>query len=80
MNHDHNLQIGSVPNKFQRSLFLWNKNTCYLTNINFISEDKMLWYTYLCENKMFTNKLDPALFGKGKAQEAVWGKESAGIN
>jgi len=40
----------------------------------------MLRYTYLYENTMFTNKLDPALFGKEKAPEAVWGKESVGVN
>ncbi len=27
----------------------------------------MLWYTYLYENTMFTNKWDAALFGKWKA-------------
>jgi len=29
---------------------------------------------------MLTNKLDPALFWKGKASEAVWGKESVDVN
>jgi len=29
---------------------------------------------------MFTNKLDPALFGRGKASEAGRGKESVGGN
>jgi hypothetical protein len=30
----------------------------------------MLQYTYLFGNSMFSNKLDPALFGKGKASGA----------
>jgi len=41
-----------------------------LTSVNFITEDKMLCYTYLNENRMFTNKLDTALFGKENAWEA----------
>jgi hypothetical protein len=34
-----------------------NKNTCYLTLVKFITEDRMLRNTYLYENKMFTNKV-----------------------
>jgi hypothetical protein len=41
---------------------------------------KMLQYTYLYESTIFTNKLDPALFGQGKVSEAVSGKESVGVN
>ncbi len=39
----------------------------------------MQWYTYLYENKIFTNKWDPALFGKGKAWVAGKGKERVGL-
>ncbi len=35
----------------------------------------MLWYTYLFENTVFTNKRDSELFGNGKAWEAGEGKE-----
>ncbi len=41
-----------------------------MTCVNFINEDIMLRNTYLYENTMVTNKLDQALFGKGKAGEA----------
>jgi len=40
----------------------------------------MLWYNYLYENTLFTNKQDEALFGKGKAWVAGWGKENVDIN
>ncbi len=55
--------------KFQRCLFLEIRTPVSWLKI------KMLWYTYLYENTMFTTKLDPSLFGKGKAWEAGWGKE-----
>jgi len=52
-----------------------------MTCVNFINEDIMLRNTYLYENTMVTNKLDQALFGKGKkAWEAGWGGESVGVN
>ncbi len=51
-----------------------------MTCVNFINEDIMLRNTYLYENTMVTNKLDQALFGKGKAWEARWGRESVGVN
>jgi len=44
-----------------------------------IIEDKMLWYTYLYENTMFTNKWDPALFGKGKTWVAKKGNERVAL-
>ncbi len=48
--------------------FPGNKNTCFLTLVNYITEDQnALIHIFLYENTMFTNKLDPALFEKGKA-------------
>ena len=35
-------------------------------------KDRLLCYTYLYENGMFTNKQDAALSGKENAQEAVF--------
>jgi len=32
-----------------------------------ITEEQMLWYTYLYENTMFTNKKNKALLGKENA-------------
>jgi len=45
-----------------------------LTQVNFITQEKMLWHIYLYENIMSTNKRYSALFGKGKAWVAGWGK------
>jgi len=39
-----------------------NKNTCCLTLANFITDKKMPWYTYLYENRMFTNKMRCSIF------------------
>ncbi len=33
------------------------KNTCCLTHVNFITEDRMPRYTQLNENRLFTNKM-----------------------
>ncbi len=33
------------------------KNTCYLTKVNFITDDRMLRFTYLYENIMVANKV-----------------------
>ncbi len=51
----------------------WLKSTLLL-------KIKMLLNNYLYEIRMLTNKQDAALFGKGKAWVAGWGKESVGIN
>ncbi len=66
--------------KLNPSLFLkirthvsWLKSTLLL-------KIKMLLHNYLYENRMFTNKQDAALFGKGKAWVAGWGKVSVGVN
>jgi hypothetical protein len=38
----------------------------------------MLWYNYLYENIMFTNKWGAALFGKESAREVGGGVERVG--
>ncbi len=52
---------------FSTQSFPQNNNTHYLTKVKFITEDQMLWYTYLYENGMFTNKQNTALLGKENA-------------
>ena len=46
--------------------FPQNKYSCSLTEVNFITEDIMLWYTHLYENIFFINKWDTALFRERK--------------
>ncbi len=51
----HYFLVGGHSNSFQR-LFL---RIATLNNFNnFITEEQILWYNYLYENTMFTNKQD----------------------
>jgi hypothetical protein len=47
--------------------------------LDFITEEKMLWHTYLYESIMFTNKMRCSIIGKKNAQEAE-GKERGSAN
>jgi hypothetical protein len=40
----------------------------------------MLWYSYLYENTMFTNKRDAALLQKGKRLRSRVGKRKGSVN
>jgi len=52
----------------QHFLLLSKLQHCFLTWVNFITEDRMPRYTYLYENRMFTYKVSAALIGGGKGK------------
>jgi hypothetical protein len=59
--------------KFQLRLLVQIK-TLFLdstTQVNFISDDRMLRNTYLYENRMYTNKVNAESFGVGKEKRVV---------
>ncbi len=51
--------------------FRANENKCCFTKVNFIPEDRMLRYTYLYENRMFTNKMRSSICLGGKGKDRV---------
>ena len=46
--------------------FCRNRNTCYLTSVNFITEDILLRYTYLYVIRMVTNQVRCSIIRVGK--------------
>ena len=51
---------------FNQSKHESREKTYFLNKVNFITEDKMLWLTYLYENILFTNKRDAAFIKERK--------------
>ncbi len=58
------------PNYFSMFTYCRNKNTCYLTKVNFITEDEMLRNTYSYENWMFTNNVRCSIIQGSKGKTA----------
>ncbi len=52
--------------EFSMYTFCRNKNACYLTKVNFITEDRMPRYKHLNENRMFTHKVRCSIIKLGK--------------
>ncbi len=69
------LIVGRSSNTwFSTNSFVQNKNTCNLTWVNFITEDQMLWCTYLYENTMFTKKMSRSIIWERKCCAWVVGE------
>jgi len=59
------ISVSKIKKK-STSSFLWNENTCWLTQVNFIIENQMLWYTQQLYENSVNKQIIYSISQKGK--------------